>query len=59
MKPPDEITGSMITADTVSGPSFTIASRSSRARRLTSSSSVPVPRSRYGYGGVTFAKPGT
>src|SRR5207245_5341101 len=31
MKPPEEITGSMITADTVSGPSLTIASRSSRA----------------------------
>ena len=59
MKPPEEITGSMITADTVSGPSLTIASRSSRARRCTSASSVPVPRSRNGYGGATFVKPGT
>ena len=47
-KPPEEITGSMITAETVSGPSFSIASRSSRARRSTSSASVPVPRSRNG-----------
>ena len=59
MKPPEEMTGSMITADTLSGPSVTIACRSSRARRWTSSSSVPLPRSRYGYGGVTLANPGT
>jgi hypothetical protein len=46
MKPPDDSTGSRITADTVSGPSRTIASRSSRPRRSISSSSVPAPRSR-------------
>ncbi len=28
-------------------------------RRCTSSSSVPLPRSRYGYGGAILAKPGT
>ena len=59
MKPPEEMTGSMMTADTVSGPSVTIAWRSSRARRCTSSSSVPLPRSRNGYGGAILAKPGT
>jgi hypothetical protein len=57
MKPPEDSTGSWITAETVSGPSRTIASRNSRARRCTSSSSLPVPRSRNGYGAVTFANP--
>ncbi len=42
MKPPDDTMGSRITADTVSGPSRSIASRSPAARRATSSSSVPV-----------------
>ena len=57
MKPPDESTGSMMTADTVPAPSLTIASRNSVARRCTSCSSVPVPRSRKGYGGATLVKP--
>ena len=48
MKPPELTTGSMITAETVSGPSLTMASRSSPARRSTRASSVPVPRSRNG-----------
>jgi uncharacterized protein YpuA (DUF1002 family) len=59
MKPPEEITGSMMTAETVSGPSRRIASRSSRARRAISSASVPPARSRKGWGGFTLTKPGT
>jgi hypothetical protein len=46
MKPPEEMTGSMITPTPVSGPSRMIVSRSSRTRRSTSWASVPVPRSR-------------
>src|SRR5207245_972774 len=57
MNPPDESTGSMITAETVSAPSSTIASLSSLARRCTSCSSVPAPRSRNGYGRATFVEP--
>ncbi len=59
MKPPEESTGSMITADTVSGPSRTMASRISAIRRAISSASLPPARSRNGCGGLTFAKPGT
>ena len=46
MKPPDESTGSMITAETVSGPSRSMAARSSPMRRAMRSASLPPCRSR-------------
>ncbi len=59
MKPPDESTGSMITAETVSGPSRRIVARSSPMRRAMRSASLPPCRSRKGWGGATFTNPGT
>ena len=60
MTPPAPISGSAITAPTVSGPSRRIVSSSSAPRReANASSSSPGSAKRYMWGHVTWMKPGS